>query len=206
MIKVTDLTEEEINKIGLTYADYIYPDNDRGMFPFEEKERLVNYINAFARACMQADMLYTISEKHEGYIALSTPDTKYPLRAVMTLMKGMLGALGFGGLVKFMKFLSKGGESIESKMKREKRKCVTIELLAVMEEYQCQGYMRTLMNFAFEVADQYGLPCIVDTDEGTKRDKYCHLGVHQVVTRNFGDNRYSYGMIREGKEQRSKMN
>lgn len=112
------------NKIGLTYANYTYPDNDKGMFPFEEKECLVKYINGFAKACMQAGILYTTSEKHEGH-------------------------------------------------------------------------MRALMSFAFETADKYGLPCIVETDEGLKRDKYCHLGVHQVLTRNFGDDRYSYGMIRE---------
>ncbi|MFQ9516215.1 MAG: GNAT family N-acetyltransferase [Eubacterium sp.] len=197
MIQVTNLTDMEINKIGLTYANYVYPDHDKGMFPFEEKERLVKYINGFAKACMQAGMLYTTSEKHEGYIALSTPDTKYPAKAAITLIKGMFGALGFGGVVKFMKFISKGGESLENKMKKEKRKFVMIELLAVTEEYQNQGHMRTLMDFAFETADQYGLPCIVETDEGVKRDKYCHLGVHQVLTRNFGDNRYSYGMIRE---------
>lgn len=197
MIKVTNLPDTEINKIGLTYANYTYPDNDKGMFPFKEKERLVKYINGFAKACMQAGILYTTSEKHEGYIALSTPDTKYPVKAVITLMKAMIGALGFGGLIKFMHFISKGGESLESKMKKEKRGFVMIELLAVIEDYQHQGHMRTLMNFAFETADRYGLPCIVDTDEGLKRDKYCHLGVHQVVTRNFGDNRYSYGMIRE---------
>lgn len=202
MIKVTNLPDTEINKIGLTYANYTYPDNDKGMFPFKGKERLVKYINGFAKACMQAGMLYTTSEKHEGYIALSTPDTKYPVKAVITLMKAMIGALGFGGFIKFMHFLSKGGESLESKMKKEKRRFVMIELLAVIEDYQHQGHMRTLMNFAFETADRYGLPCIVDTDEGLKRDKYCHLGVHQVVMRNFGDNRYSYGMIRENDSAR----
>lgn len=199
MIKVTNLPDREINEIGLAYANYIYPDHDKGMFPFEDKERMVKYINGFAKACMQAGMLYMTSEKKEGYIALSTPDTKYPLRAVVTLTKGILGALGFGGIVKFMRFISKGGESLESKMKKEKQKFVMIELLVVTEKYQHQGHMRTLMNFAFETADQYGLPCIVDTDEGVKRDKYCHLGVHQVLTRNFGDDRYSYGMIRERK-------
>lgn len=196
MIKATNLTDAEINKIALTYANYAYPDNDKGMFPFE-KECLVKYIYGFAKACMQAGILYTTSEKHEGYIALSAPDTKYPIKAIKTLMKGMVDALGFRRLIKFMRFISNGGESLESKMKKEKRKFVMIELLAVTEEYQHQGYMRTLMEFAFETADKYGLPCIVDTDEGIKRDKYCHLGVHQVLTRNFGDDRYSYGMIRE---------
>lgn len=197
MIKVTNLTDAELDEIGMTYANYAYPENDKGMFPFEDKQCLVRYIHAFAKACMQAGMLYATSEKHEGYIALSTPDTKYPMQAVVTLFSGILGSLGIRRTVRFVRFIKQGGISLENKMKSEKKKYVMIELLAVIERYQGQGYMRPLMNFAFETADQYGLPCIVDTDEGVKRDKYCHLGVHQVLTRDFGADRHSYGMIRE---------
>ena len=82
-------------------------------------------------------------------------------------------------------------------MQRERRKFVCIELLAVTEEYQGKGIMRQLMDYAIKVADECKLPLIVDTDEGLKRDKYCHLGVHEIVRRDFGDNRYSYGMIYE---------
>lgn len=32
-------------------------------------------------------MLYTTSEKHEGYIAITTPDTKYPLKSVVTFVR-----------------------------------------------------------------------------------------------------------------------
>lgn len=197
MIKVTNLTDAELNEIGLTYANYSYPDDDKGMFPFDDQQCLAGYIHAFAKACMQAGILYATSEKHEGYIAISTPDTKYPAKAIITLFSGILRTLGIRRTVRFIKFIKQGGVSLENKMKSEKKKYVMIELLAVMERYQGQGYMRTLMDFAFETADQYGLPCIVDTDEGVKRDKYCHLGVHQVLTRDFSADRHSYGMIRE---------
>ncbi len=66
MIKVTELAEKDLREIGLAYANYVYPDNDKGMFPFDDKEMLTNYIVGFARSCMQAGMLYTTSEKHEG--------------------------------------------------------------------------------------------------------------------------------------------
>lgn len=79
MIKVTELAEKDLREIGLAYANYGYPDNDKGMFPFDDKEMLTNYIVGFARACMQAGMLYTTSEKHEGYIAITTPDTRYQI-------------------------------------------------------------------------------------------------------------------------------
>lgn len=55
--------------------------------------------------------------------------------------------------------------------------------------------MKSLMEFANETAERYKHPLIIDTDEVVKRDN--HLGVHQVTGRDFGDSRYSYGMIRE---------
>ena len=197
MVKVTSITEAEIEKIGDAYANYHYPDNDKGMFIFDDKELLKRYIMGFARACFKAGILYTTSEKHEGYIAVTSPAQKISLGAGIGLVRELIKAIGFKNFKTFTKFCQTGGESIEAKMKKEKREFVSIELLVVTEEFQGKGYMRQLMDFAFETADKQGLPCIVDTDEGIKRDKYCHLGVHETVRRDFGGNRYSYGMIRE---------
>ncbi len=71
-------------------------------------------------------MLYATSEKHEGYIAITTPDSKYPLKSILTFIRE-----------------------------------------------------------------------VVETDEKLKCDKYCHLGVMLVNKREFGDDRYGYGMICE---------
>lgn len=70
--------------------------------------------------------LYATSEKHEGYIAITTPDSKYPLKSILTFIRE-----------------------------------------------------------------------VVETDEKLKCDKYCHLGVMLVNKREFGDDRYGYGMICE---------
>ena len=197
MIKVDYLTENELEEIGETYANYNYPENDKGMFPFDDKELLKKYIMGFAKFCMECGMLYTTSENHEGYIAYSAPDTKHPMKAVRTFFRDVVGALGGKRFLTFTKFCQSGGKSIEAQMKERKEKFVMVELLVVNEKYQGKGYMRPLMEFAIETADRYKLPLIIDTDEGVKRDKYCHLGVHQVTGRDFGDSRYSYGMIRE---------
>ena len=54
-----------------------------------------------------------------------------------------------------------------------------------------------MMEFALQTAKEYGLPLVIETDEKLKCDKYCHLGVKLVNKRDFGDNRYGYGMICE---------
>ena len=38
------------------------------------------------------------------------------------------------------------------------------------------------MEFAYEKADAYSVPCILDTDAQNKLDKYCHLGMNHVGT------------------------
>lgn len=42
-------------------------------------------------------------------------------------------------------------------MRRQKRKYVVVQLLAIPEQYQHQGHMRQLMEFAVETAKKYDL-------------------------------------------------
>lgn len=197
MIKVANLSEEDLRSIGQAFANYVYPANDKGMFPFDDKEMLTNYIVGFARSCMQSGMLYTTSEKHEGFVAITTPDTKYPFAAIRTFVREVIGSLGWKRYFRFVKFIAKGGDSLEAIMRKQKRKYVVVQLLAVPEKYQHQGHMRQLMEFALQTAKQYNLPLVIETDEQVKCDKYCHLGVKLVNKRDFGDNRYGYAMICE---------
>ena len=49
----------------------------------------------------------------------------------------------------------------------------------------------------FRKADEYGVPCILDTDAQNKLDKYCHLGMKHVGTRKVDDDCYLYDLMRE---------
>lgn len=139
MIKVTELSENDLREIGLAYTNYIYPDNDKGMFPFNDKEMLTNYIVGFARSCMQAGMLYTTSERHEGYIAITTQDTKYPFKSVVTFVREVIGSLDWKRYLWFVKYISKGGENLEAKTRKQKRKCVVVQLLAIPKNISIRG-------------------------------------------------------------------
>lgn len=58
-------------------------------------------------------------------------------------------------------------------------------------------YMRPLVETAFELADQSGLPVIVSTDAGIKKDKYAHIGMTLVNTRMLGERSFMYDLVRE---------
>lgn len=97
----------------------------------------------------------------------------------------------------FVKYIAKGGDNLEAILRKQKRKDVIVQLLAIPEPYQHQDYMRQLMDFALQTAKSYDLPLVIETDEKLKCDKCGHFGVKLVNKRDFGDDRYGYGMICE---------
>lgn len=197
MIKATNLSEEDLREIGLDFANYTYQEDDQGMFSFEDPEMVVKYMVAFARFCMNLGVLYTISEKHEGYIAITTPDTKFAVRPIWAFIRELIGGLGWKNCFRFVKWLKKGGDGLEDEMKKQNRKCVVVQLLSIPEQYQHQGYMRPMMEFALQTARDYQFPLVIETDEKLKCDKYCHLGMSVVNKRTLDERHFIYGMICE---------
>lgn len=132
-----------------------------------------------------------------GYIAITAPDTKYQFQSIKTFIREVISSLGWKRYRWFVKYIAKGGDNLEAILRKQKRKDVIVQLLAIPEPYQHQDYMRQLMDFALQTAKSYDLPLVIETDEKLKCDKYGHFGVKQVNKRDFGDDRYGYGMICE---------
>ena len=168
------------------------------MFHFDDKEMRTNYIVGFARSCMQAGICLIQRPKiTRGYIAITAPDTKYPFQSIKTFIREVISSLGWKRYHWFVKVIAKGGDNLEAILRKQKRKDVIVQLLAIPEPYQHQDYMRQLMDFALQTAKSYDLPLVIETDEKLKCDEYGHFGVKLVNKRDFGDNRYGYGMICE---------
>ncbi len=89
------------------------------------------------------------------------------------------------------------GGSIETRMKKAKRKFLRIEVLVVRKEFQKQGFMKQMMDYAYEFADKHGVPVILDTDDKDKSDRYEHLGMKLDRIRNCGERFHMYDLIRE---------
>lgn len=62
---------------------------------------------------------YSTSEKHEAFIAYRYSKNNLPLSSGMILMKSIFGTIGFGGAMRMLKLISKGGESYETAVKKE---------------------------------------------------------------------------------------
>ena len=93
------------------------------------------------------------------------------------------------------------GTSLESKLKEAHQDFVQIEMLVVKKAYQNQGYMRKLVQIAFDRADALGVPCIVSTDGILKMKKYEHIGFEHVQDRKFKEKVYEHDLIRYPKNK-----
>ena len=122
---------------------------------------------------------------------------KYQFQSIKTFIREVISSLGWKRYRWFVKYIAKGGDNLEAILRKQKRKDVIVQLLAIPEPYQHQNYMRQLMDFALQTAKSYDLPLVIETDEKLKCDKYGHFGVKLVNKRDFGDDRYGYGMICE---------
>ncbi len=111
----------------------------------------------------------------------------------------MARALGFKNFSDIIKKFQAGGASLEKTYRDSKKQFVQIELLAVKKECQGQGFMRPLVETAFEVAKRGNLPVIVSTDAKLKKDKYEHIGMTLVNTRTLGEKSFMYDLVRENK-------
>jgi predicted GNAT family acetyltransferase len=109
----------------------------------------------------------------------------------------MARALGFKNFSNIIKKFQAGGASLEKTYRDSKKQFVQIELLAVKKEYQGKGFMRPLVETAFEVARQSNLPVIVSTDAKFKKDKYEYIGMRHVNTRTLGEKSFMYDLVRE---------
>ena len=87
-------------------------------------------------------------------------------------------------MIHFFQVMGKGGPDLKSRMDKEKKKYIFVGLVCVTEPYQGQGYMRKAMELAFAEGNRLRIPVILDTDAKSKCDKYMHLGMELVGTRN----------------------
>ena len=196
MVNITELSEREIEDIGEAFADYAYADGERGMaFLFGDRDSLIKYICGFTRAMIKGGWLYSTSENHEAFVAYRYSTDKQKLSAGIELLKAIFGSIGFGGAVNMLRSMKRGGESYEDTFKKTKKPYIFVGMIAVRKQYQGQGFMRKVLDIAFDEGRKKQCPVILDTDAVLKRDKYVHLGMKNVRTRKIGENAYLYDLV-----------
>ena len=145
MKKLKGLSEQQIEEISHqvsdAFYDYKYNDEDEGLIKYiHSRENMFIYMNAIVKAAYKSGLLYTTSDKHEGYLMLSGEGFGrvgfFDGLKMISAEKKALG--GFGKMKSFIKACFAEGSTIETRMRKAKKKFIRIEMLVVRPEYQGQ--------------------------------------------------------------------
>ena len=79
---------------------------------------------------------------------------------------------------------------------REPGRGYIVGMVCVPEEFQGQGYMRSVMELAYAEGNRLKVPVILETDAKSKCDKYIHLGMHLEGIRDLGNYGKLYDLIK----------
>ena len=195
-MKVTTFDESIAHDIGHAFGYYDYGDEHGLADAFQNRDAVAEYIGGYVRMTFAGGMLYTTSERGEGYIAYKLPGQKLGLKAMLPLAKAFFGCMDFGSVVRFVKIMSKGGSGLDKKLDKEKTPYIFVGMVCVREQFQGQGYMRKVMDIAFSEGNRLKVPVILETDAKSKCDKYVHLGMELAGERRFGDYGVLYDLIK----------
>ena len=196
MENVTELDDTVIHDIGHAFGYYDYASEHGLIDAFPSRDAAAAFICGYVRMALQSGMLYSTSEKYEGFIAYKLPGQKVRPKAAIPLAKALFGSMKPKELFRFALIMAKGGPGLNQRLEREKKPYIYVGLVCVREQYQGQGYMRKVMDMAFSEGDRLGVPVILDTDARSKCDKYVHLGMELAGTRCFGEYGVLYDLIR----------
>ena len=195
-MKVTTFDESIAHDIGHAFGYYDYGDEHGLADAFQNRDAVAEYIGGYVRMTFAGGMLYTTSERGEGYIAYKLPGQKLGLKAMLPLAKAFFGCMDFGSVVRFVKIMSKGGSGLDKKLDKEKTPYIFVGMVCVREQFQGPGYMRKVMDIAFSEGNRLKVPVILETDAKSKCDKYVHLGMELAGERRFGDYGVLYDLIK----------
>ena len=195
-MKITKWDAQAAEAIGHAFGYYDYgQETGMGVF-YSSKEAVANYIAGYVRMAFEGQMLYATSERGEGYIAYTLPGQKMNLKAGMAILKALFRNMSLKEMIRMGKALSKGGRSLQDRMKKAKKKYIFVGMVCVREQYQGQGYMRKVLDMAFSEGNRLRVPVILETDAKSKCDKYMHLGMELAGTRSFGEYGKLYDLIK----------
>ena len=198
MVKVNTLNEKEIRAIGDAFADHEYDTSEYGMSYLGKNRRAVSdYICAYVRMAINERILWSTSERHEAFIAFMMSDKNMSISSATGLLGSIPRCVDISHVIKTAKGAFHSGKSYRDILKKLKIPYIYVGMVAVKKEYQHQGYMRRVLEAAFEEGRRYAVPVVLETDAVLKRDKYIHLGMECVAEHHYTDGVVLYDMVYE---------
>ena len=197
-VKINTLTEAEIRSIGDAFADHVYADGEFGMrYLAKDRQAVSDYICAYVRMAIKERVLYSTSDRHEAFIAFKMNGHGMSLSSAADLLGTAYKCADLSHIFTACKGFLHSGKGYGAILSQFKIPYIYVGMVAVTKAYQGQGYMRKLLEIAFEEGRRHAMPVVLDTDAKLKKAKYEHLGMKCVTTQHIADGAELYGMVYE---------
>ncbi|MCD7893035.1 MAG: GNAT family N-acetyltransferase [Erysipelotrichaceae bacterium] len=180
MIKLTNLTKEELHQIGVSIGEAFY-DEGEGSFTMLPRNDAIQLLEIMVEYYYHMGLLYTLSENQEGYVAFWYKHDEQNwgwnmIKAFFKMIYRYVKEIPYSSLKKVIPLMNNPYEKIYANTDDY----VVVSMLVVKRKYQGQGFMRELLKEPFQNAIKNNIPCILDTDTMLKVQKYQHLGMTLV--------------------------
>lgn len=197
--KVEKMTSAEMESIcrSMTdsFMDYEMTGSNMGMLEHLDREHFYYMTRSYLELAIRNGSLYCAGDHNEGFFVFETPETKGSLSGSLQQAKWMLKAFGLKKGIQYVKEIANSGPYLAGEFKKAKKPFTKIEIVAVAKEYQGQGYMRTMMEYAISESERLGVPFILTTDDARKVKMYEYFGMKMVREHKVSERATYYEML-----------
>lgn len=184
LIKVENKTKEEIAEIGRKIGE-AFAAEKAGIVTMLTEEQTVKAFEIMTECYYRAGVLYTTSEKGEGYLAYWRKREKPAMSPVLRMIKRFLSELP----PKAWMAVARSGGDQYAKIFRKEKDYIVVSMLVVLREFQGKGFMHRVLEQPFAEAASRNIPCVLDTDTPLKVKKYVRCGMELC-----GEKKIRHGM------------
>lgn len=197
MIQERHIDDTSAEKIARAYLEYQFREGEKSIFSLLGDEKaVIAYLKAGIKTLSRCGWLHR-SEGGEAWIAIDFSDDRVPFSAMLSNLAQAVRAVGLCRLARLAKLRNGDRKPLAAAMRRAGKPFVHVEMLCVLPQWQKQGWMRRLTEYAFSIADERGLDCVLETDESAKAEMYMHLGMRLAQIRRVSSEIAFYDLIRE---------
>lgn len=175
MICLKDIGEDHLENIAYAFAE-AFTAEEGTVYRSMDMYAAQQYFLIMLRQYSKTGLLYALSENEEGYCVYHRKNSGLPWYRDMLLTWHFLTRLPMQALQKMI--IARHGWQDYTISHAHDADYIDVSLVMVRREYQGQGYLRKLLQEPFRLADELGIPVILDTDSEVKAAKYEHVGMH----------------------------
>ena len=146
------------------------------------KEDIVNAFVAIIEGYYRMGTLCALSDNYEGFLAYWDKKIKMPASIKLRMVLRMIKTVKLRSLLK----IAASSNEQYVKLYKDADDYIAVSMIVVLRQYQGQGYMKKILEPAFQEADKRNCPCILDTDSPEKVAKYERCGMKKVAEKQVG--------------------